>query len=431
MIKTIKYYFLRIIFLVISPFYMVLCVFAAVLSRVLRRNNTRPRLVWGSAPIINNSYWSDAMREAGFDSVTYTNSYFSTINRRDDWDRILQEEYRLFPLVTKPMVAFIDSFFRYDVFFLSFNGFFIGQTSLWWFQAYAFKLAGKKVVVMPYGSDSYVYRRIRSTSVIHGLMMSYPQGARKQERISRDVEYWCKHADVVIPGLMGPDGFGRWDVLMPSQLVLPLHLWKPSKRKSNADGDALPVRIAHAPNHRGFKGTEFVIDAVKQLKNEGLKVELVLLENMQNSEVRDILFQQADILIEQLIFGHGMNAVEGMASGLPVISNFEDETYTLPFRRWSYLDECPIVSASPEIVVETLRKLVTRPDLRQQLGSAGREYVEKYHSYEACQYLFGEVIEYLYGQRESLINLYHPLLGEYPKCKPRVEHPLVNSHIVD
>ena len=76
-----------------------------------------------------------------------------------------------------------------------------------------------------------------------------------------------------------------------------------------------------------------------------------------------------------------------------------------------------------------LRKLVTRPKLRAELGRAGREYVEKYHGLDSAKYLFGEVIEYVYGRRESLINLYHPLLGEYPKRKPRVKHPLVNNRI--
>ncbi|MBT5717631.1 MAG: aminotransferase, partial [Opitutae bacterium] len=139
-----------------------------------------------------------------------------------------------------------------------------------------------------------------------------------------------------------------------------------------------------------------------------------------------------DILVEQLICtGHGMNAVEGFASGIPVVSNLEDDDCTTMFRRWSFLNECPIASASPESIVNVLRKLVTRPALRSQLGIAGRQYAEKYLGLDSAQYLFGEVIDFLYGRRDSLINLYHPLLGDYPKHKPFVEHPLVNNQIVD
>ena len=72
----------------------------------------------------------------------------------------------------------------------------------------------------------------------------------------------------------------------------------------------------------------------------------------------------------------------------------------------------------------------TRSKLHKKLDEAGRKYVGKYHSYEAAQYLFMEVIEFLYDRRDSLINLYHSLLGEYPKFKPR-EHPLVTTQIID
>lgn len=429
--SLIKRIISKFIFFIASPLYLLLAIAIAIIVRIKQKNSKRTSIVWGSTPIINNSYWSRAIGGAGYSSVTFTDSFYSVINKREDWDRILSEEYGLVPTIAKPFIAFLESLFLYDIFFIPFSGFFIGNTPLWWAQAQILKLAGKKIVVMPYGGDSYIYQRIRSTSLLHALLMSYPQAARSQKRISRDVDYWCRYADVAITGLMGPDGFGRWDVLSPSPLSLDLEKWPTSDCLSSSDGKNGTVRIAHAPNHRGFKGTEFIIDAVLKLQQEGLLVDLVLLEKLQNIEVQKYLQYETDILIEQVIFGHGLNALEGLASGLPVISNLEDENYTLPFRRWSYLNECPIVSASPETLVDTLRKLVTRPELRQQLGKAGRAYAEKYQGLDSAQYLFGEVIEYLYGRRESLINLYHPLLGEYPNRKPKIDHPLVNNRIVD
>jgi hypothetical protein len=262
--------------------------------------------------------------------------------------------------------------------------------------------------------------------------MSYPLASRQQHRVARDVEYWTKHADAVLPGFMGPDGFGRWDVLIPSQLFIDLELWNASKKLNQADGLVDEVVIVHAPNHRGFKGTEFVVHAVDELRKEGLNIRLELLEGIQNQQVRRMLETDADILVEQLIFtGHGMNGLEGLASGLPVISNLEDETYILPIRRWSYFSECPIVSATPESLVDVLRKLVTRPELRHQLGTAGRAYVEKYHGLDSAQYLFSNVLDYVYERKDSLINLYHPLLGQYPNRLPKIQHPLVNNRIVD
>ena len=139
-----------------------------------------------------------------------------------------------------------------------------------------------------------------------------------------------------------------------------------------------------------------------------------------------------DILVEQLIAtGYGLNGVEGMASGLPVVCNLEDEAYTLPARRWSFMGECPLVSSSPEDLIETLGKLIARPALRQELGSAGRRFAEKYHGLDAGQYFFGAIIDYCYGRRESLMNLYHPLLTQHPRGLPKIEHPLRKNRIVD
>jgi hypothetical protein len=78
-----------------------------------------------------------------------------------------------------------------------------------------------------------------------------------------------------------------------------------------------------------------------------------------------------------------------------------------------------------------LRKLVTRPELRTELGRAGRAYVEKYHGLDSAVFLVSAVLDYVHGRRDSLIDLYHPLLGEYPRRLPRVDHPLVNNRIAD
>lgn len=414
--------------ILISPIIFIFIIFSRLNSKKL----CKPRLVWGSTPIISYSYWSNSMVEAGFESETFTKDYYSAINKREDWDIILSEKYSYLWWPLRPYCAFIFSLIKYDVFFISFDGFFLGSTPLNYYQAQILKMAGKKIIVLPYGSDSYVYRNIRSISIIHGLLMSYPGASRKQDKISKNVKYWTKHADVLVAGIMGPDGFGRWDVLMPSHIMLDLKNWHCSRRTDISNEKSKNIIIGHAPNHRGVKGTEFIIAAIESLKKKGFRVELKLFEKTQNEEVKRSLREDIDILVEQIIStGHGLNGLEGMASGLPTISNLEDETYTLPFRRWSYFSECPLVSATPENLVEVLRKLVTRPELRHQLGAAGRAYVEKYHGLDSAQYLFKNVIDYVYGRKESLINLYHPLLGEYPNRSPKIQHPLINNRIVD
>ncbi len=401
-------------------------VLLAPLTRLGRSRTQSPRLVWGATPIINNKYWSIAMRQRGYSSRTVMRGVYSAINKPLDFDEILPDRRELLAL------ELLLSLLKYDVFFISFDGWLLGNTSFWRMEGLLLRLAGKKIVVIPYGSDALVYRLVRSPTLLHGLMMSYPDASRRQHEIDSKLQYWIKQADCVLPGAMAGEGFGRWDVLSPSVLHVDTSTWSISDRKSGADGVNGVVYVAHAPNHRGVKGTEFLLRAIRALQDEGLRVELILIERMQNEQVRQILMHQADILVEQLILGYALNAIEGMACGLPVVSNLDEMDMKLTFRRWSFLDECPIVSATPEDIADVLRKLITRPDLRAELGAASRLYAEKYHGLDSAAHLFEAVLGYLYGRRDlhSLVNLYNPLLSEYSLSQPKVSHPLVNNRIV-
>lgn len=417
-----------------SIFYLIafiLLTFSAPIIIIAARlvKSKKIRLVWGEAPIINNPLWARAMKAGGYNSESYTDGYCKSINAREDYDLILQERFRFLPNELQKVFGFYESLIRYDVFFISFNGFFLGLTPFWFFEAYLLKLAGKKVVVIPFGADAYIYRRVRSVALLHGLMMSLPFASTRQNYIQKKVDYWCKHANAVIAGIMGPDGLGRWDAIIPSVLHLNVDEWTVSNRNSMADGVKEIVYVGHAPNHRGFKGSEFVVEAVRQLQNEGVKVELVLIEGKPNSEVKNIFQNKLDILVEQLICpGHGLTAIEGMATGLTVISNLDDDDYLLPFRRWSYFNECPLVSANPESLKKVLGQLISSPQLRTQLGNASREYVEKYHGQKAAIFFYSKVIDFIYGKEKSIINLFHPLIS---KRLDTIQHPLNNNKLPD
>ena len=141
--------------------------------------------------------------------------------------------------------------------------------------------------------------------------------------------------------------------------------------------------------------------------------------------------QTADVLAEQFIAtGYGLSGVEGLASGIVVMANLDQELYTRVFRRYSFLQECPVVSTTPESLARNLRALVTHPRLREELGKAGRAYAEKYHGYEVSQYMFGAVYDKLLRQRDvDLLNLFHPIHGEFNRRRPLVRHPLVDSRL--
>jgi hypothetical protein len=211
---------------------------------------------------------------------------------------------------------------------------------------------------------------------------------------------------------MSFDGIGRYDVLTPSPLTLDLNEWKPLRSPSTADGRNGTVTVVHAPNHRGFKGTEFIVAAVERLVEEGLAVELRLLEGLPNAEVRRILSLEADILVEQLLFsGHRLNAIEGMSVGLPVVGNLSDENMMAPFRWYTFFRDCPIVSATPDTVLEALRDLVTHPESRAALADRGINYVRNYHGGEAAVLLFTRVLS-AFISGEDIKTIYRPSLSQ-------------------
>ena len=195
------------------------------------------------------------------------------------------------------------------------------------------------------------------------------------------------------------------------------------------------VTIVHSPNHRGFKGTEFITNAINDLKGEGLKINYILLEKVSNEEVWHLLTSEADILVEQIIFtGYAMSGLEGMASGIPVLSNLDNNNIVALFRRYSYLNECPIVSTTPESVKGNLRRLITNPGLRKQLGKANRAYLEKYHSYAAFVALFGEIERKVWNNdpKNDAMNFYKPTnMDSYNNKQPIVRHPLQKNRLPD
>jgi glycosyltransferase involved in cell wall biosynthesis len=390
----------------------------------------RRRLMWGPIPIANYKYWSAAMREVGWESQTFMRSWFDVINARSDFDLYFDDLFPRFlrdtivAALLRPYVAFLYITRHASVLHLPYTGGPLGSTVVWRAEAHLLRMAGIRTVVLAHGADVYMYSRVVDLTARHGLLLSYPQEARDEWRIERRVRYWARHADIILGGLI-TDGLGRWDALIGNFVTIDTKVWQEKSHYSHADGRNGQVRILHAPNHLCVTGTEFFVQAVERVRNEGLDVELVLMERMKNDEIR-ALMQHVDIFADQLVLpGYGLAAIEAMASGLPVLSDLSNEVMFRVFRRYTYFGECPIVSTTIESITDNLRVLVTRPDLRQRTGTAGRSYVERYHSPETARYVFGAVYDRLLnGKDVDQMNLFHPLTSPYRRPDPQVASPV-------
>ena len=395
----------------------------------------KDKIIFGTTPILNNKYWSNALKKIGFNSQTLMDSFYLNLHQEKDFDLYYDNlvpnfiRIKLLRKLSGPILAlmYILSNAKYVV--IPFHGIVLKNYIFWKIEPWLLKLANVKAILFPYGSDAYMYSRIKDPCLQNGLLLSYPEAAKLEKEIEEKVFYWSKHSSIVPSHFMTVDGMPRWNVCLPQFITINTDLWTTKETYSNADGKDNVVKILHTPNHKGFKGTEFLVQAIEELKAEGIKVELILLENIQNEEVKKIM-QDVDILAEQFIgTGYALSGIEGMASGLPVLANLENEAYTRIFRRYSFLNECPILSTTPEILKENLKILIQNPELRQELGQAGRAYVEKYHSDKMAQYLFGSIFKYLEGEDVDLMNLFHPLKSEYVK-KNKIIHPLNENKLI-
>lgn len=147
------------------------------------------------------------------------------------------------------------------------------------------------------------------------------------------------------------------------------------------------VRVLHsfASNGRGgsvnIKGSSYIERAIKDLQEQGYAVELVSVTSMNSNEMRFIQ-AQCDIIVDQLIYGWwGSTALEGAASGKPVIcylrTGFVD-TFLSYFPE--YRGNLPIISAGTDSIQARIKELLDDPALRAQIGKESRIFAESFVS---------------------------------------------------
>ncbi len=409
--------------LAMMPFGLLYVLVAALIARPgslrRQRNGERPRLVYGPVPITSIKYMSLAMRAAGYETLTLVDERY-VIHGPDDFDDDADTYLR-----TTPWRNLVGRIFgqyavlgwligRYDVFHYFFDGGFLRRTPLRFLEVQLLHLAGKKAIVLPYGSDVAVLRGIRSLDWRHGLMRNYPELARHEEKRVRAIDYFTLHADYIVACLVHLETLPRWDLLTIHYYPLDTDAWSSSKGDSGHDGADGPVSVVHAPNHRAMKGTDALIRACDELRTEGLNVELRLLERVPNTEVCATM-ARSDIVAEEFLLGYGLTAMEGMSLSRPVLSNLDVEGYYEVFHRQTRFGQCPIVSATPETLKAQLRRLVTDPALRRRLGQDGRDFMLREHSYAAMAALWEAIYARIWhDQPVEPADLVSPTLAPVP-----------------
>lgn len=348
----------------------------------------------GPEPLINNVYHKRALSRYGYSAETFVDSvYFIT----SDFDkRFFVDNIWIDYLIRNvSFYIFLYSVFNYRCVYVYFNGGALYRSFLLWrFEPYLYKLAGVKVVVMPYGGDVQVLTRSPNLVFRHAMIQDYPNHRNAYVKIQSRIRLWTAGASAVLAGCEWVDYLYHWDRLMVAHFSIDLEAQEITHNDTIkvGKGRAAAFKILHAPNHRSIKGTQFVLDAVEELKREGHEIELMLAEKKSNSEILGMICA-ADLVIDQLVIGwYAMFAIESMVRSKPVICHLREDLINLyRFDGLIEKDEPPLIRADFSNVKSVIRQCITGEIDIEEHGKKGYAYVQKLHSTEAVGKIFDEI----------------------------------------
>ncbi len=351
-----------------------------------------PRLLWGPTPIISLKYWSAAAREHGYESRTLADGLLA-INHRDDFD-VHREDFLGRGLIwetVRDFAVFVWALRTADVFLSFLDGGLLRHTGLRWVEGQLLRIAGKKLIVFPYGSDIAVpeYLGVMEEPIV----ADYPELAVRAKFTRRRVDYFCRWADLVIANHQ----YGylpRRDIVWPTQMAVDTDLFFGDGTASDADGHNAEVVILHAPNHRRIKGTQLLLDEVEALRARGLKVRLEIIERQPNEIVREAI-HRCDIVGEQFITGFGIFAIEASSAGKPVLSALG--WWPPEIRSSPLVQECPFVDVDALGIEGAIEQLVTDPARRERIGRAGRKFAVEHCSYPATGAMWSALVMHVWS----------------------------------
>lgn len=395
--QSIKY-LLKLVLDLIEVLLLPLVILVCLLSR-LRKNKIDIGL--GPEPLINNIHHKKALQSYGYTAETFVDDVYYITNEFDfifnDWLKRIFGSKSVGHYVNKiafhfcSLSLFLYSVWKFKCLYFYFNGGPLGVSSrfLWRIEPFLYKLAGVKIVLMPYGGDVQDLLRTKNLMFRHVMSLQYPEHRFRRMKIAKKIDLWTWYGDHIIGGCDWVEYLFYWDTLMLAHFSIDTDRWQPKKTSSKDNGN---LKILHAPNHRHIKGTDYFIDAVNSLKEEGYPVELLILERLSNEKIKEAM-ASADVVADQLIIGwYAMFAIEAMALGKPVICYLRDDLIRL-YENAQLIDEgeIPIINCTVENVKDKIKDLIQNRESLKNIGELSQKYVRKHHSTNAIGKVFDSI----------------------------------------
>lgn len=254
---------------------------------------------------------------------------------------------------------------------------------------FLYKLLGKKLIFEYLGNDCQGYKvsveKYKWTNV--NYFIKEEDSVEYDQRISARLLNESKYADKRFVCAPCYSEFVEDAVLLP----LAININEYNYSENIIEGDF--IKIMHAPTHRGFKGTGFIVDAINQLISEGYNIKLDLVEGVTHDELKQ-RYTNCNLFIDQIMGGwYGTAAIEAMAQGRPVIVSVREEylKYT------DFKGEFPFVHADPDTIYQAIKTMLDNKDELLRLSKVSREFVENNHNSDV-------IVDKLIAYYESVWN---------------------------
>jgi hypothetical protein len=196
-------------------------------------------------------------------------------------------------------------------------------------------------------------------------------------------EFYCQSPEIWSPNLAIPDEF------------------KISKKSENT------VILYHGIGNKESRTNEAGVNIhtshiyfplIENFIREGMDLEVISPTGVPNMNVRYIQ-AQSDIFLDMLTYGwFGAMAREAMMLGKPVICYLRPEWLeSMRQEIPEYVDELPIISATPQTIESVLRDLIIDKEKRLAIGRKSLDFALKWHSTDAAGHRFDGIYKKLLG----------------------------------
>jgi glycosyltransferase involved in cell wall biosynthesis len=133
------------------------------------------------------------------------------------------------------------------------------------------------------------------------------------------------------------------------------------------------IKIVHVTNHPGIEGTEYIQQAIQNLKKKGYSLNFVFLQGVSHNQVMKE-HKDADLAIGKLKMGYYANAqIESMALGVPTI------TYVRPQFMTEELETSGFIFSTPDELEATLQFYLDHPEELEKKRRIARKTILQLH----------------------------------------------------